>query len=89
MAQFPVFVKDTTHEMRDVPFKSEVLPNRTTLRKKDINVTRTSGQGHARVSHAKKTPASFFTLVAVHQSMPNGTTKKVVIPRDRLFREGV
>jgi hypothetical protein len=87
--QFPVIGKDTTHEMHDVPtFEPKVLPNRTEARNKKINLTRSSGQGHARVSHAKKTPASFYTLVAVHQRMPDGTVKKVVIPRDKLIREG-
>lgn len=59
------------------------VPNRTVLRRGKLNMARLSGKGHARCSHAKKTPASLYTLIAIHQTLPNGTVRKIVVPRDR------
>jgi hypothetical protein len=70
-----------TSGMRDF-FK--VVPNRLTLRKSGLNTVRSTGKGHARCSRAKKTPASLYTLVAIHQRMPNGTIRKLIVPRSSI-----
>jgi hypothetical protein len=65
-----------------------IVPNRSQLRRRGINVTRRMGRTHARVrSGAKLTPASFFTLVQIRQPIVDGigrTTgyKKLVVPRN-------
>jgi len=63
------------------------VPNRVELRSKGLNMTRATGMGFARVSSAKKTPASLYTLVAIHQPLADGTVRKMVIPRENFERK--
>lgn len=65
-----------------------VVPNRERLRAQGINKATLSGQPFARVtSGTRPAPASFHTLIAIHQMRGDGKIVKFVIPRDKLDKE--
>lgn len=67
--------------------KDKYLPNRTDMRRRGLNINR-RGQGHARISGAKKTPASFHTLVSIPLRNSNGDfVRRVVVPRSMMEKK--
>jgi hypothetical protein len=62
------------------------VPNRTELRMKGLNITQRTGTPFARLVGYRLTPASLYTLVAVHARGSDGKLRKFVIPRERFER---
>ena len=65
--------------------KSVVVPNRKTLRAKGIGlVRRVTTSPFGRLTRSRLSPPSIDTLVAIHQKMGDGRTRKIVVPRERV-----
>ena len=62
-----------------------VVPSRRMLRAKKIGVVRkVTTNPYGRLTRFRMSEPSIDTLVAVHQKMADGRTRKIVIPRDRI-----
>lgn len=64
--------------------RTEVIPNRKDMRKAGINRLSTNKPFSRVTSGTRLTPASLYTMIAIHQVKPNGTVVKFVIPRTML-----
>jgi hypothetical protein len=77
--------KSIASELREQKFKPQRIPNRTTLRNKKFNLTRSTGTGHARLGGKKLVPFRWDQFVAIHVKDATGrTVRKMVIPRENV-----
>lgn len=74
--------KDGASKEEIAAHTSQTVPNRSELRSKGINVT-PKGKPFGRLTRFRLTPCSLQTLIAIHQVMPDGRTRKIVVPRSR------
>lgn len=88
-------LKDGVSKEEAAKDRSSVLPNRQGMRHKGIGVTQKYGRPFGRLTGYRLTPASFYTMIAIHQPQfsiysqePIGV-RKMVVPRDRFENKDV
>jgi hypothetical protein len=74
-------MKDGRDPKEIAAFKSRLVPNREELRASGINRANRSGKPTSRLTRTKVGKSSLETLIAIHQRQPDGTIRKVVVPR--------
>jgi hypothetical protein len=75
--------KDGASKEEIAAHTSQTVPNRGELRMRGINITNRMGKPFGRLTKFRLTPCSLQTLIAIHQVMPDGRTRKIVVPRSR------